>query len=237
MQPSLKPVPDDQTSASPRRFSWRRFGAAVSVINNLMLIGVIVLGIMLWEAFVNNTDTMRQQAGLIESTQRGLEMLRHTVGSKADEDMIFLKIMILKPEIDPELARTIAKSVYDNCLAFKRDPDFILAIIEVESNFDPDAKSSAGALGLMQIMPHWKEQLNIVGDLTDPEVSIRHGMQIFAFYDQMYRDTATALTAYNRGPSAVDWDLIRNQDHTRNGYADKTIAVYERLKQLSASGL
>jgi len=84
----------------------------------------------------------------------------------------------------------------------------------------------------MQVMPQWKKVLGVKGDLTDIETSVRVGLQVFGFYRQMYPDIKTALTAYNRGPGAVDHALSQGKDPS-NGYAAKVLKTYDRLKAMT----
>lgn len=89
----------------------------------------------------------------------------------------------------------------------------ILAVIKAESNFDPRAESSAGALGLMQMMPstfleltsdeHLGENLS-KEDLFIPEVSIRYGTYYLSLmHKQFDNNWDNALCAYNAGPGNV----------------------------------
>jgi hypothetical protein len=50
-------------------------------------------------------------------------------------------------------------------------------------------------------------------------------------YEQLYGNLEIALTVYNRGPTPVDWALIKGKDPD-NGYAPKIMETYERLKEL-----
>jgi len=79
------------------------------------------------------------------------------------------------------------------------DPEFALALMEVESSFDRFAVSSAGAQGLMQVMPFWKRELGRDADnLADPVTNIRYGMTILAHYlDVESGDAVRALTRYH----------------------------------------
>lgn len=89
----------------------------------------------------------------------------------------------------------------------------IYATIKVESNFDPKAVSSAGALGLMQMMPntfkwltseeHLDEHLG-TKMLDDPEVSIRYGTYYLSYlYKKFDYNWDTAFAAYNAGEGNV----------------------------------
>src|SRR3984893_19201687 len=61
-------------------------------------------------------------------------------------------------------------------------PDLALALIEVESRFDPWAVSPAGAVGLMQVMPFWPRELGVQNQLVRVESNIRMGCEILRFY-------------------------------------------------------
>lgn len=77
------------------------------------------------------------------------------------------------------------------------------ALIQVESGYDPKARSHKGAAGLMQLMPDTARQLG-VGDVWDPAANIRGGAR---YLKQLLRrfdnDLALAVAAYNAGPEAV----------------------------------
>ncbi len=78
-------------------------------------------------------------------------------------------------------------------------PQLVLAVIDVESSFNPFAVSSAGAVGMMQVMPFWPRQLGLTTrDLLDVEMNIRMGTSILAYYLERERgDYRRALARYN----------------------------------------
>jgi soluble lytic murein transglycosylase-like protein len=78
-------------------------------------------------------------------------------------------------------------------------PQLLLAVIDVESAFDPFAVSSAGAVGLMQVMPFWPTQLGLSRrDLINVEMNIRMGAAILEYYMRVERgDYRRALARYN----------------------------------------
>lgn len=78
-------------------------------------------------------------------------------------------------------------------------PELVLAIIHVESYFQPVASSSAGAQGLMQIMPFWKREIGRGSDdLFDPATNLRYGCTIFRHYlDREKGNIDRALQRYN----------------------------------------
>ena len=78
-------------------------------------------------------------------------------------------------------------------------PELVLAVIEVESNFDRYAVSVAGAIGLMQIMPFWREEIGRPNDnLLHLDTNLRYGCAILKFYlEKENGDLRRALGRYN----------------------------------------
>lgn len=230
-----------EVNSGPRRF------LAATMVGQLALLGLMVFaGWLLTErldsqqvALVTqqqqSQDTRDQVAALAGETQAlkaEVQKLRETVASHTGEDVLFLKVLLLKKSVPVELARTIALETHRQAQLLQRDPDLVLAIMAVESDFEPKATSNVGAVGLMQVMPHWKRVLGIQGDLYDVATNIHYGLQVLGFYLEMYGDLEMALTAYNRGPGPVDLALRKGQD-ARNGYGAKVLGVYERLKEMN----
>jgi soluble lytic murein transglycosylase-like protein len=82
------------------------------------------------------------------------------------------------------------------------DPAFIRAVIAVESGGKRDAVSTAGARGLMQLMPGTAKDLGV--DPDDPEQNVRGGARFLKQLLNKYKDPVAALQAYNWGPGNMD---------------------------------
>ena len=110
------------------------------------------------------------------------------------------------------------------------DPLLILAVMAIESRYNPVAESSMGAKGLMQIIPkyHQEKLLEHGGEfaLLDPEVNIQVGAQILREYLRRFGATEAALQMYG---GAMDEPTAQ--------YSGKVLAEKARLKQFLAQAL
>ncbi len=100
----------------------------------------------------------------------------------------------------------ILRHVHREAHRAKLEPELVLAVIHVESNFDRFAISSAGARGLMQIMPFWLDEIGRPGDnLFHIRTNLRFGCTILRYYlDQENGNLERALARYN-GSLGQNW--------------------------------
>ena len=101
---------------------------------------------------------------------------------------------------DPEERLHILKTVHHQATRAGVEPELVLAVIDVESNFDRYAISSATALGLMQVMPFWVPELGYQdkNQLFDIEINVLLGCRILKYYLDMERgDLLRGLARYN----------------------------------------
>jgi soluble lytic murein transglycosylase len=119
------------------------------------------------------------------------------------------------------------------------DAAFLAAVIYSESKFDTDARSSSGAIGLMQLTPETAKGIALrtggaafrVADLDDPEINIRYGAWYLRHLFAKYHDERLVLAAYNAGQGNVDkWlrDGQTIQFPETSAYVDRV----EKLKRV-----
>jgi len=119
------------------------------------------------------------------------------------------------------------------------NPALLAAVIEEESKFRTDARSSAGAIGLMQLQPATAKGIAlrtggtkfVLSDLYNPEINVRYGAWYLHHLLLKYRDERLALAAYNAGQENVDrWRAAGEgvQFPETRAYIDKV----ERLKSI-----
>ncbi|MFH1036203.1 MAG: lytic transglycosylase domain-containing protein [Pseudomonadota bacterium] len=83
------------------------------------------------------------------------------------------------------------------------DPALVMAVVHVESGFDPGAESGKGAKGLMQIAPATAEELGLKNP-SDPEANLKAGIRYLSSLQKTFQnDLVLTLAAYNAGPGKV----------------------------------
>ncbi len=98
----------------------------------------------------------------------------------------------------------IAKLIHSLAPKYKLDPSLVLAVVEAESNFNPQARSPKDAQGLMQLIPATADRFG-VKDVWDPEQNLNGGMAYLRWLlDHFDGDVKLALAGYNAGEGAVE---------------------------------
>jgi soluble lytic murein transglycosylase len=115
----------------------------------------------------------------------------------------------------------------------------VYGVIRTESNFDSNAVSSVGAIGLMQLMPDtftWISN-DLLGERLpaamayDPETNIRYGTYLLSRFYARYGDWNAALAAYNAGPGRVDGWLKDAQYITTEGKLNPEAIPFEETRR------
>ena len=122
-----------------------------------------------------------------------------------------------------EMTRGLVTAAYHEGQRVGLDPLLIVAVIAVESRFNPIAESDAGAQGLMQVIPSYhKHQMEVAGvdSVLDPHDNIRLGAQILKEYIRRGGTEVAGLQIYNG--STAD---------SSNAYAIKVLGEKQRLQQ------
>lgn len=132
----------------------------------------------------------------------------------------FAKVINAYKKTSNDFPNTYDKIIEEASKKYSVPEDLIKAVIKQESNYMPNAVSSKGAVGLMQVMPSTGVLLGIEDEemLKDPYVNIMTGTKYLSQMLNRYNGRLDlSLSAYNAGPNLVDkLQRIPNIDETKN---------------------
>jgi soluble lytic murein transglycosylase-like protein len=129
-----------------------------------------------------------------------------------------------KYRVSEEATRDVVGMAYREARRNELDPLLILAVIAIESRFNPIAQSEGGAMGLMQIIPRFhadKFDASNRGAILDPDTNIAVGAKVLKEYIRRGGSETAGLQLYNG-----------SFDDATNGYAEKVFGERARLKDV-----
>lgn len=112
-------------------------------------------------------------------------------------------VQILREKTFVKVVTNYGALIRKYAAAYGVDPHLVAAVIVRESKGNPTAGSSAGARGLMQLMPGTAAEMGVT-NILDPEQNIMGGTKYLAKQLATFKDVKLALAAYNAGPGRVE---------------------------------
>lgn len=205
------------------------------VPGGLIVIGVLVASSIGWARHASADDrapaTVGAMLGDVQALSQQLESIQG--------ELTVARLQLDRAEAVMEFSgrydipADLAGAVYDISLAEGIEPGLAFRLVSVESRFDLRAHSSAGALGLTQVLPSTARlyEPGLTNDqLYERETNLRLGFRYLHDLLTRYDDNLErALLAYNRGPSKVQ-DLLRAGVNPSNGYAQSVMRGYHRQR-------
>ncbi len=165
----------------------------------------------------------------------------------ADPDEVLIGATLTRkaPWLGLTLRRQLGAAIAEEARAAGYDPLLILALIDVESDFEEEAVSDKGARGLMQIKPSTlfflarKQGLKLTRDevAEDPALCVRLGIRYLKMLqDQFKGDLELALMAYNAGPGRIRQALRENDLERFRRYPHMVRRDFRRLRKGAGLG-
>lgn len=156
--------------------------------------------------YLPDEATLQQMRQTIESAESFADRYEAEVWLMSKSSQLERFIPDLQQRLD------LLRLIHREATHAELSPEVVLAVIEVESHFNPYAVSRAGALGLMQVMPFWKELIGHADDnLINTQTNLRYGCTILKHYlDIENGELIPALARYN-GSYGQTWypDRVR----------------------------
>ncbi len=152
-------------------------------------------------------------------------------------DRVDRELFVRMPPLDPFERRLLARTIVAEADAASIDPLLVLAVIEVESSFDPEALSERGAMGLMQLRaPTLRRELERAGLApdypNDPVANVQAGVRYLRRLLDAFGHQDVALMAYNAGPNRILAYLREGAIPDRfHGYPRRVSAELRRLRR------
>jgi soluble lytic murein transglycosylase-like protein len=168
--------------------------------------------------------------------------------TREKERLVRLLGEVAGQKISPEATYRLAELIHQNSTQFGYSPELLLAVIAVESKFDPQALGRyrggtlSGALGIMQIKYATASHIaNTLGmgkitrqDLLDPEINMVLGTAYLMTLITQFKSFKHGILAYNLGPNKVRLALV-NKEPLPMRYYEKVLKQYYRIKDMEVN--
>lgn len=156
----------------------------------------------MFEDVFNATFQSRMNEMMVKLLERSMSTTALATGQEdtTSQDLS----SVLSSSSSTSLTGDFASMIQQAAKKYNVNPALVNAVIKAESNFNASAVSSAGAIGLMQLMPATAKGLG-VDDPLNPAQNIEGGVKFLSRLLKRYDgNVEMALAAYNAGPGAVD---------------------------------
>ncbi len=206
--------------------AWRLLSAARSLLALVGLAVVLAVGLPAPRDFLRHQLSAWSEAWDAKAENTSAGTIQPSTGSvSALEQRAVTEFIAKRYRVASDATAGFVATAYQAGSVWKVDPLLILAVMAVESRYNPVAESNMGAKGLMQVIPKFHaEKLTEHGGegaLLDPHINIQVGAQILREYLRRFGETETALQMYAGA-----------FDEPSSSYAFKVLAERSRLEQI-----
>lgn len=212
----------------------------------IVLTILVSLAILVSKVFVLEFTIKKNSAHLSETRTERVNLTHELKEMRKKQNIAMVLDNFTRGKLQPPILWTLVDLVYQNSTTFGYDPFLVLAVIHVESLFDPNARGQyrsgafSGALGLMQLKYETAQEVaKALGmpfrekeELFVPEINIILGVSYLTQQISYFKSLKLGILAYNQGPGTILDNLKRNQPLSIN-YYNKVLKSYYELKRMS----
>ncbi len=210
-----------------KQIDWQRACRVASIARKTIICGFALFGVVALVAMTSGVDFARAEASagaLLADETPSQTGLRMTAMDMQPQQRVVAAYLARKYRVASDAIEQLVGEAYTVGQKANLDPLLILAVMAIESRFNPIAESAYGAKGLMQVVPRFHADKLVAhgGDeaLLEPSVNIQVGVQILKHYIRQAGSLESGLQVY-AGAS----------DDPESRYAQKVMAEQARLRR------
>lgn len=209
-----------------KQIDWHKARKAASIARKTIICGFAVFGAVALVAVTNGVEFATAEAAsdpLVMDAGQSPSQSGFTVADMQPQQRVVAAYLARKYRVASDAIEQFVGEAYSVGQKANLDPLLILAVVAIESRFNPIAESAYGAKGLMQVVPRFHPEKLVAhgGDdaLLEPSVNLQVGTQILKTYIRQAGSLESGLQVY-AGAS----------DDPENRYAQKVMAEQARLR-------
>jgi soluble lytic murein transglycosylase-like protein len=219
----------------------------VSELASTALVGALLVALLSVSLVIlkNEFTIQRQNYDIAAMKAERVNIVHAIAVMQEKERLVKLLNEVAGQKITPEARYRLAELIHQNSTQYGYSPELLLAVIAVESRFNPQAMGRyrggtlSGAIGIMQIKyetaSHIAKTLDMGKitrqDLLDPEINMVLGTAYLVTLITQFKNFKHGILAYNLGPSKVRLALA-NKEPLPMRYYEKVLKQYYRIKEI-----
>ncbi|MBD3420752.1 MAG: transglycosylase SLT domain-containing protein [Chitinivibrionales bacterium] len=269
---AAKPAASNRAARSSARHFFIQVGFAMASRRYLHFGGILVHGSKMWISeftsiallillcsavtgaiviILLNVQAIRFNTDRIARLKTEQVLLQRSIDRQQDKTRIGLAVLAAaRGQVPPQTLAHLIELVYANSKQYGYDPLLLLAVIQVESVFDPRARGRfrdgefSGALGLMQlkyatareVAADLDIELQNRNDLFKPEINVVLGVAYLTRLIKQFQDLKLGILAYNQGPGTIRKTMRENRPLSIR-YYNKVLRSYYAMRRIVDGGL
>jgi len=219
----------------------------VSELASMALVGTLLVALLSVSLVIlrNEFTIHAQNYDIAAMKAERVNTLNTLAVTREKERLVRLLDEIAGQRIKPEARHRLAELIYQNSTQYGYSPELLLAVMAVESGFNPQALGRyrggtlSGAIGIMQLKYETAAYMaNTLGmgkiereDLLDPEINMVLGTAFLVTLITQFKSFKHGILAYNLGPSKVRTALANNEP-LQARYYEKVLKQYYRIMEI-----